>query len=125
MDLLVGMSDEETEYVEGVDFSDVTPILEGLSYPITADELIEEHGDVEIDRTNADPISLRALFDPMGDDTIKSADGARESILSLMPKDSEGRQRYSDRGLTIDDPTGYSERDDRPLPGHDVEDDQE
>ena len=118
------MSDDETEHVEGVDFSDVTPILEELSYPITADELVEAHGDVALDRTNADPITLRALFEPMGDDTIESEDGARHSILTLMPKDSEGRQRYSDRGLTIDDPTGYSERDDRPLPGHDVGDDQ-
>lgn len=118
------MDDEETEHMEGVDFSDVTPILEELSYPITADELVEEHGDVTLDRTNADPITLRTLFEPMGDDTIESEKGARSSILTLMPKDSEGRQRYSDRGLTIDEPTGYSERDDRPLPGHGLDDEE-
>lgn len=115
---------DHTERVEGVDFADVAPILEDVSYPITADELVEEYGDVELDRTNADPISLQALFEPMGDDTIESVDGARQSILTLMPKDSEGRQRYSDRGLTIDEPTGYSERDDRPLPGHEVADEE-
>lgn len=119
------MSDDETEHVEGVDFSAVSPILEELSYPVTSDEFVEEHGDVELDRTNADPITIQKLFEPMGDDTFESAKGARQSILTLMPKDSEGRQRYSDRGLTIDDPTGYSERDDRPLPGHDVDDQQE
>lgn len=118
------MDDDETEHAEGVDFSELTPILEDLSYPITAAELVEAHGDVEIDRTNADSITLRTLFEPMGDDTIESETGARSSILSLMPKDSVGRQRYSDRGLTLDEPTDYSERSDRPLPGHGLDDEE-
>lgn len=116
------MSEDEAERTEGVDFSDVNPILEEISYPITVDELVEQYGDHEIERTNAETITIRELFEPMEDDTFESADGAQQTILTMMPKDSEGRQRYSDRGLTVDEPAETGEREDRPLPGHDTED---
>lgn len=111
-----------TDRIEGVDFTDVGPLLEEIPYPITTEELVAEYGDYAIRRTNAGPITIRELFEPMGEDTSASADELRQSILTLMPKDSVGRQRYSDRGLTIDDEEGAT-RKDRPLPGHDVEGD--
>jgi len=92
------MGDDDTEFVEGVDFSAVNPILDDLSYPITADELVARHGDVELDRTNADPISIEEIFDYMGDDTFESEAQIRQMILGQMPRDSVGRPDYSDRG---------------------------
>lgn len=114
------MADEETDRIEGVDFTDIGPILEEIPYPVTSEEFVAEHGDRVVGRTNAEPISIRELFEPMGDDTSTSADELRQSIMALMPKESVGRQRYSDRGLTIDDDDG-GVREDRPLPGHDRE----
>jgi len=92
------MGDDDIEFDEGVDFSAIDPILDDLSYPITADELVERHGDVELDRTNADPISIEELFDYMGDDTFESGEQIRRMILGQMPRDSVGRSEYSDRG---------------------------
>jgi hypothetical protein len=92
------MADDDTEFEEGVDFSEIDPILDDLSYPITADELVERHGDVELERTNADPISIEELFDYMGDDTFESEEQVRQMILGQMPRDSVGRAGYSDRG---------------------------
>jgi len=106
------MTGKERERIQGVDFTDITPLLEELAYPISATELVDRLGHREVERTNAGPITIRSLFEPMGEDTIESVDGARSSILSLMPRDSEGRQRYSDRGLVID-PTSYDARADR------------
>lgn len=90
--------EDDPDRVQGVDFSDIDPILDGLTYPITADELVDEHGDAEIERTNAEPISVRELFDYMGDDTFESKEQLRQMILGQMPRDSEGRTNYSDRG---------------------------
>lgn len=92
------MVPDESERVEGVEFAEIGPILEDVSYPVTADELVDRHGDTEIERTNADPITLAELFDFMGDDTFESADEVRQMIMSQMPRESVGRSNYSDRG---------------------------
>ena len=92
------MGDDDPDRVEGVDFTDINPVLDDLSYPITADELVERYGDRELERTNADPISIEELFDYMGDDTFESEEQLRQMIMAQMPRDSEGRTDYSDRG---------------------------
>ena len=111
------MADDHPDRVEGVDFTDIGPVLDGISYPISAEDVVAEHGDRVIERTNAEPISVRELFDPLGEDAYASQEELRQTILTLMPKESVGRQRYSDRGLTTDVP-GADRRQDRPLPGH-------
>ena len=119
------MSEEETERTEGVDFSDVQPIFEKISYPITKSELVEQYGDQEIDRTNADPITIRELLEPMGEDTFESDQEVQQGLLNMMPMDSEGRQRYSDRGLTVDDPDDYENEGEDSVPSDGVPENEE
>ena len=95
------MSGRETDREEGVDFTDIDPILSGLAYPTTKDEFVSEYGDQSIARTNAGPISVREVFDGTGDDTFESSSEVRQSILNLMPRETVGRQRYSDRAGSI------------------------
>lgn len=92
------MAEDDPDHVQGVDFEEINPILEDVSYPITAEELMDRFGDEELGRTNADPISVEELFQYMGDETFDSADEVRQMILAQMPSDSEGRANYSDRG---------------------------
>lgn len=92
------MPEDDPDRVEGVDFTNLNPVFEEISYPITADEFVAQHGDRRIERTSAEPITLRELFDPMGDDTFESTDEIRQMILTLMPSESVGRENYSDRG---------------------------
>lgn len=92
------MVPDDTQRGEGVDVAALESALESVSYPITADELVERHGDVELDRTNAEPITLAELFDFMGEDTFESTEGVRQMVMSQMPRDSVGRSNYSDRG---------------------------
>ncbi|WP_460918996.1 DUF5789 family protein [Salinarchaeum chitinilyticum] len=92
------MVPDENERAEGVEFAEIGPILEEVSYPVTAEELIDRHGATEIERTNADPITLEELFDFMGDDTFESPEEVRQMIMSQMPRESVGRSNYSDRG---------------------------
>lgn len=92
------MPEDETNRVEGVDFTNTIPILEDVSYPITVGELVGQHGDHSVKRTNAGPITIRELFDPMGEDTFESPAEIQQMMLTLMPKESVGREHYSDRG---------------------------
>ncbi|WP_313693980.1 DUF5789 family protein [Halorarum halobium] len=103
------MAREDTDREEGVDFVDVNAALEELSYPVSADELIDEHGDREFRRTNAGPITVAELFGPMGEDTFESTREVRQMALNHMPSESVGRQRYSDRGVSNDTREGVGE----------------
>ncbi len=103
------MPEDDTDRVQGVDFTDTMPVLEDVSYPITIDELVEQHGDHSIERTNAEPITIQELFDSMGDDTFESPDEVRQMMLNLMPEESVGREGYSDRGGSQPDETDADE----------------
>ncbi|UPM42722.1 DUF5789 family protein [Halocatena salina] len=104
------MPEDDTDREGGVDFTDTMPILEEASYPMTVEELVGEHGDHEVDRTNAEPITLRDLFDPMGENTFESPSEVRQMILNLMPKESVGREGYSDRGGATPEETAEVDR---------------
>ena len=103
------MSDDDPDRVQGVDFEGIEPVFDELSYPITADELVERYGDRKIERTNAEPISIEELFDYMGDDTFESEEQLRQMILGQMPRDSVGRTNYTDRGGATPEATEEAE----------------
>lgn len=99
------MAEDEHDREQGVDFGDINQTLEDISYPITVDELVDQYGDRSVERTNAEPITIRELFGSMGDDTFESAEEVRQSMLNLMPADSVGREEYSDRGGSLPETT--------------------
>ena len=88
---------DDPDHVEGVDFTSINPVLDGISYPITTEELVDQHGGRELQRTNADPVTVEELFGYI-DDTFDSGESVRQMLLSQMPRNSEGRPNYSDRG---------------------------
>ena len=89
---------DDPAHVEGVDFTAINPVLDDISYPISADQFVDQHGDRTLGRANADPIAVAELFEYMGEDTFESKQEARQMMLSQMPRNSEGRPNYSDRG---------------------------
>lgn len=105
------MSGDEDERAEdgrdgGVAFEGIDSVLEEISYPVSKDEFVDRYGERTLDRTNAEPITVRAVFEGTGDDTFESADDIRRSVLNLVPSDSVGRQRYSDRGGYVSEESG-------------------
>jgi len=88
---------DDPDHVEGVDFTSINPVLDDISYPITTEELVDQHGGRELQRTNADPVTVEELFGYI-DDTFDSGESVRQMLLSQMPRNSEGRPNYSDRG---------------------------
>ncbi|MFC6939663.1 hypothetical protein ACFQE8_06745 [Salinirubellus sp. GCM10025818] len=92
------MAGDETDREEGVDFAGLEPVFEEIDYPITKEEFVDRYGDRSIERTNAEPVTVRELYADMGEETLESTEAVRQSILNYMPRDSVGRARYSDRG---------------------------
>jgi hypothetical protein len=103
------VEDDQPEHVQGVEFEAFNHVFREISYPVTTDELIDEHGDETLERTNADPISIEELFSYSGDESFESEDELRQMILAQMPRDSEGRVGYSDRGGSTPETTEASE----------------
>ncbi|WP_123538244.1 DUF5789 family protein [Halosimplex salinum] len=89
---------DDDDHEMGVEFGSIEHVFEAVSYPVTAEELVDQYGDAEIERTSADPISIADLFDGMGDQTFESDEELRQGMLNMMPAESVGRQHYSDRG---------------------------
>lgn len=103
------MSSDDPETVEGVDFTNVNETISEIEYPISAGELVDRYGDRELERTNADPISIEELFDHMGDNTFESEEGLRTMLIGQMPRDTTGRENYSDRGGSLPEQTDAAE----------------
>ena len=92
------MTEGDAGCEEGVDFTDLESVFGELEYPITKAEVVDRYGNREIGRTNAAPISVRDLYEDMGEETFESTEALQQSILNYMPRDTVGRARYSDRG---------------------------
>lgn len=85
----------------GLDFSNVTDDLAEESYPISKSELLDRYGDREIG-IESGTRTLRELLEPVGQDEFDGQDSIHQTILTMVDKSAEGRERYSDRGLEFD-----------------------
>ena len=92
------MSSNDRE--QGIDYGQLNEKLEQQDYPISAESLIDEYGEYEIDHQNGTK-TLQEVFDPLTESdgqTFDSADQVRQMILNMIGSDAVGREGYSDRG---------------------------
>lgn len=79
-------------------FAIVDEKIDAHSYPATAEELIEEYGDLELELPNG----AETLGDVLGrigdgDHTFEDAEAARMATYSGVSNKAIGRRNYSDR----------------------------
>jgi hypothetical protein len=77
-----------------------TTCLEDASYPLSAEELIEHVGDVELELPNGRE-DLATVIRRCGADSFSSETDAREAIYGALSEKAIGRPGYSDRDPTI------------------------
>jgi hypothetical protein len=98
------MSSDDRE--QGIDYGSLNEKLEQHDYPTSAETLIEEYGEHEIDHQNGAK-TLREVFEPLTEtdgQTFDSADQVRQMILNMIGSEAVGREGYSDRGTEhVDD----------------------
>ena len=66
------------------------------SFPATAEELIAEYGDLELELPNGSETFGDALG-RLGETTYEDADDARTAAYSAVTREAIGRANYSDR----------------------------
>ncbi len=88
--------DEDTREL-GVDIGSLESDLESHEYPTTADELIEEYGDHEIELPGG-TTTVEEVLSTQSEQEFESADGVKQRILNDVGAEAVGREGYSDRG---------------------------
>lgn len=79
------------------------------SYPTSTAELIESHGDHQVDLPNG-TVTLREILSHMPDETLATPEEARLTTCSALSEKAIGRKGYSDR-----DPTSLGEQGHEPV----------
>jgi hypothetical protein len=92
----------------GLDFGPLDAALDGESYPLTTADLLDAHGDREIEHANG-AVTLQSVLDSQVEETYDSATEVRQSVLNLIGDEAIGRKFYSDRE-TNDTELGYEQQ---------------
>ncbi|WP_424020022.1 DUF5789 family protein (plasmid) [Halorientalis pallida] len=92
----------------GLEFGALDAALDAESYPLPAADLLDAHGDREIEHASGAD-TLRSILDAHDGETYDSAAEVRQSILNMIGDAAIGRKFYSDRE-TNDTELGYEEQ---------------
>jgi len=76
-----------------------TALLEAQTYPMTATDLLDRHGDHEMTLPNGEE-TLRAVIERSGEESFESAFDAQQAVWGSVSDKAIGRQGYSDRDPT-------------------------
>ena len=88
------MSEDTREL--GVELGDLRDRLEGHEYPASKDDLLDAHGDTEIEM-DGETATLEELIEPLNEDEYESADEVEQAVLNMVGDEAIGRKNYSDR----------------------------
>ena len=66
------------------------------TYPTTTAELIEEHGETELELPNGS-VTLETVLSRLPNETLETEEDARFTTYSALGEDAIGRKGYSDR----------------------------
>lgn len=78
-----------------------------FSYPVDLQTVVERAGDLQIEAPNAaDTQTLGSILEPLGADTVDSADELFAVVYGNLNDDYVGRKYYDDRGDTPTDELG-------------------
>lgn len=83
----------------GVEFGDLGDELGSVDYPLSLEELLDEHGDAEL-VLGEETTTLREVLEPLGEDEYESAEEVNQAVLTMVDSEAVGREHYSDRGGT-------------------------
>ncbi|WP_336345331.1 DUF5789 family protein [Halalkalicoccus ordinarius] len=90
--------DESRE--QGVEFGEFEETMEDeIDYPIDHDELVEQHGDAELE-LSGETTTLKEILSPLEDNeqTYEDAGSLETMVMNMVGDDAVGREGYSDRG---------------------------
>lgn len=107
------MDDDESRE-QGVEFGEFEETMEEIDYPIDNDELIEQHGDEELE-LSGESTTLEEVLAPLqdNDQTYEDAGDLETMVMNMVGDDAVGREGYSDRGGSAESEDMEEERSDQ------------
>ncbi|WP_336362685.1 DUF5789 family protein [Halalkalicoccus salilacus] len=92
------MDDDESRE-QGVEFGEFEETMEEIDYPIDHDELVEQHGDAELE-LSGETTTLEEVLSPLedNDQTYQDAGSLETMVMNMVSDEAIGREGYSDRG---------------------------
>lgn len=103
-------SDDDDSREQGIEFGDLADELEGASFPISHEALLDKYGDHELTLVD-DQVTLREALGPEQEREYEDAESVRQAVFTMVGGDAVGRQGYSDRGGTASDTDDTTEKD--------------
>lgn len=73
-------------------------LIDGYEYPVTSEELIEAHGDHEIELADGSE-TLKAVLERLGSETYQGPQDLRNAVFTGVSHQAIGRRFYSDRDV--------------------------
>ena len=92
-------ADNDRRY-QGIEIGPLADSLESIEFPIEKDQLLEKHGDVEIDFVEGSQ-QLADVLEPVESAEFESAEDVIELVVGTV-ENAVGRDQYSDRGSDPD-----------------------
>lgn len=99
-------SDDTREH--GIEFGDLPDDLEGESYPLSHETLLERYGDRELGVAD-DQVALAEVLLPESEQEYEDVESVRQAILNMVGDEAVGREGYSDRGGNTEETDDSSE----------------
>ncbi len=95
------MSNEEDNREQGIELGEFEGTIDSIDYPVDHDELVEHHGDAELELPDGTS-TLAEVLAPLqdNDQTYQDADELETMLMNLVGDDAIAREGYSDRGDT-------------------------
>lgn len=85
----------------GVDFENLEPALSDEDYPLRTDELLERHGDKEVEHANGSEPLREVLAGT--DDTYDDPEAVEQAVLNFVGDEAVGDTDYSERGTAVEE----------------------
>ena len=102
------MSDTDRTREQGIDFGEVDARLSETEFPITASDLLADHGGAELETSRETKTLDDVLGEYRSDETFDSAFEAKQAVLTMVGGDAVGRRNYADRDPpTAGESTGH------------------
>lgn len=112
------MSEDSREL--GIELGALQDELKDHDYPVSQDELLENHGDIELEM-GEETATLEELIEPLNEDEYQSYEEVEQAVMNMVGDEAIGRKNYSDRTP----PAAGEERQDEGAPEQDDQEEQE
>ena len=105
------MTQRDSAREQGIDFGEFDDVLSETEYPVTAAELVDDHGGMELGTSRGHETLNDTLGEYDANHEFESESEVKHAVLTMVGGDAVGRQGYTDRDPrvghdTTDDDTG-------------------